>query len=340
MSGEMAAIGDGERGLCRNCGTRLAGAHCHACGQAGHVHSTVGAIGHELAHGVFHFEGRIVRTLPMLVLHPGALTRRYIAGERMRFVSPLALFLFTVFLMFAVVANLPGSVGGGLDDITAAGGVERARADVDAELARVRADVARDEQRLTELRRKPGVDPGEPERIAARLAERRQTVVGLERAQQVLPATGTAAVPKAESWIDAKWRHAKENPKLLLYKLKSSAYKYSWALIPLSLPFIWLLFPFRRDVGLYDHAVFATYSLSFMSLLVVVLAVLSALGVSDGLVLPAAFLVPPIHIYKQLKGAYGLSRPGALWRTAWMLVFALFASMAFALLLLTVNLAE
>jgi hypothetical protein len=51
---------------------------------------------------VFHFEGKIFRTLPMLVFRPGALTRRYIAGERARFVSPLALFLFTVFAMFAV----------------------------------------------------------------------------------------------------------------------------------------------------------------------------------------------------------------------------------------------
>lgn len=30
-------------------------------------------------------------------------TRRYVNGERARFVSPLALFLFTVFLMFATI---------------------------------------------------------------------------------------------------------------------------------------------------------------------------------------------------------------------------------------------
>jgi hypothetical protein len=124
MTGEMAAAGDLESGaltaravegsagegrsggdhpaICLNCGTGLIGSHCHRCGQSGHVHRSVGAIGHELAHGVFHFEGKIFRTLPMLVFRPGALTRRYIAGERARFVSPLALFLFTVFAMFAV----------------------------------------------------------------------------------------------------------------------------------------------------------------------------------------------------------------------------------------------
>ena len=53
-------------------------------------------------HGVLHFEGKIWRTLPLLAWKPGELTRRYIDGERARFVSPIALFLFSVFLMFAV----------------------------------------------------------------------------------------------------------------------------------------------------------------------------------------------------------------------------------------------
>ena len=46
-------------------------------------------------HGVLHFEGKIWRTLPMLAWRPGELTRRYIDGERARFVSPIALFLFS-----------------------------------------------------------------------------------------------------------------------------------------------------------------------------------------------------------------------------------------------------
>ena len=59
---------------------------------------------------------------------------------------------------------------------------------------------------------------------------------------------------------------AARNPELLLYKLKNNAYKFSWALIPLSVPFVWLLFPFSRRFRLYDHMVFVTYSLAFMTL--------------------------------------------------------------------------
>jgi hypothetical protein len=106
---------------CLNCAAPLQGQYCHKCGQESHVHRTLGAFGHDLLHGVLHLEGKTWRTLPMLAWRPGELTRRYIAGERARFVSPLALFLFTVFLMFAVFNALgpsmsPTGFSNGLED--------------------------------------------------------------------------------------------------------------------------------------------------------------------------------------------------------------------------------
>ncbi|HZG45128.1 MAG TPA: DUF3667 domain-containing protein, partial [Allosphingosinicella sp.] len=108
--GEAALAKDGHthESACLNCGTRLVGEHCHSCGQRAHVHRTIGAFFHDLLHGVLHFEGKTWRTLPMLAWRPGELTRRYIDGERARFVSPLGLFLFTVFLMFVVFSSLGG----------------------------------------------------------------------------------------------------------------------------------------------------------------------------------------------------------------------------------------
>ena len=97
-----SAHGEGERGKCRNCGAMLAGAYCYACGQPAHLHRSLASLGHDILHGVFHFEGKVWRTIPELLFHPGRLTRRYIEGERAKFVSPMALYLFTVFLMFAV----------------------------------------------------------------------------------------------------------------------------------------------------------------------------------------------------------------------------------------------
>src|SRR4029079_4004217 len=63
------------------------------------------------------------------------------------------------------------------------------------------------------------------------------------------------------------WQKAKQDPKLLIYKFQTNAYKYSWLLIPLSVPFVALTFLWRRKFGVYDHTIFTTYSITFMFML-------------------------------------------------------------------------
>ena len=70
-------------------------------------------------------------------------------------------------------------------------------------------------------------------------------------------------------WVRGVVAKAQENPELLVSKIQDAASKFSWLLIPLSVPFLWLLFPFSRRYHLYDHTVFVTYSLSFMMMLVI-----------------------------------------------------------------------
>ena len=111
-------------------------------------------------------------------------------------------------------------------------------------------------------------------------------------------------------WLEAAYQKAKENPDLLFYKLKSNSYKWSWAIIPLSVPFVWLLFPFSRRFQLYDHVVFVTYSLSFMTFLAAAgVAVVGdrAAARSRGLLVLRRRLST---CTAQLRGAYGLSRLG------------------------------
>jgi len=321
---------------CANCGAALTGAFCAACGQHGHVHRTAGAFLHDVAHGVFHFEGKFWTTLPMLALRPGELTRRYAAGERAKFVSPMGVFLFSVFLMFAVVANIPflgSTVNLGTDaDLT------KLRAEIAVQRQKAERDAAAATGALARAR-KDG-DARDVREAQERLTEARAALVPLTQTQRFLPPPG-GKQPSAGGdpedgvgrWLQGKVDHARENPALVAYKIKSSAYKYSWALIPLSLPFIWLLFPRRRDVGMYDHAVFATYSLSFMSLAVVTLTLLRSVGVPGDLTSLAMVGIVPWHMYRQLKGAYGLSRAGAVWRTGWMLLFAAIASGLFVSML-------
>ena len=295
---------------CLNCGAELKGDFCHTCGQRAHVHRTLHAFWHDLLHGVLHFEGKIWHTLPLLAWRPGELTRRYIDGERAKFVSPMALFLFSVFLMFAVAsfssglspridpnasAELKKSIGANERQIAA---LQRER-DV---AIRAGEGTAKLDERIadlqTDLAVMRGVQSGEIERIA-------KTQV------------------RAPDWLSGPIEKAAKNPDLLFYKLKTNAYKFSWMLIPLSVPFLWLLFPFSRRFRLYDHTVFVTYSLSFMTLLVVTAVLIGLAGLPQ--IAGFAMLIPPFHIYRQLKGTYGLTRGGALIRTILLVAFSIVA---------------
>jgi hypothetical protein len=119
--------------------------------------------------------------------------------------------------------------------------------------------------------------------------------------------------------------------------VQDAASKFSWLLIPLSVPFLWLLFPFSRRYHLYDHTVFVTYSLSFMMMLVIAGGLLVLAGASG--LAGMLFLVPPFHMYRQLKGAYQLSRFGTWWRMILLVTFSFIAAALFFVVVAAVGMA-
>jgi Protein of unknown function (DUF3667) len=320
---------------CLNCGASVSGAYCANCGQAVHLHRSVASIAHELLHGVFHFEGKIWRTLPELFFRPGRLTRRYIDGERAKFVSPMALFLFSVFLMFAVFSATGMLEEGGLDPNTIPiasdwkEGNERALATTNTKIAELRArlqDPALDAMQREQLNK----DIADLESAGAVMKALDSGDFGalaeIDQQQSAAAAETGRSEDESNRWpprgsrLDRAITQARDNPKLLMYKVKTNAYKFSWALIPLSVPFLWLLFCWRRDIHVYDHAIFTTYSITFAMLLAIVLSVAAAAGINGGFLALTFMIVMPLHIYKQLRGAYGLSRFGALARLVILLI--------------------
>jgi hypothetical protein len=134
---------------------------------------------------------------------------------------------------------------------------------------------------------------------------------------------------KEDVQVDTPWptfnkklKHKLENPELFLYKLQNTVYKFSFLLIPISLPFIWLLLSWKPGITLYDHAVFALYSLSFMSFLFLALA-LTSHWIDWSHYTGWIFLAVLCHTFFQFKGAYALGWFSALWRTTiFVFVFA------------------
>lgn len=342
------SAGEGQgagHGACLNCGTELVGPHCHRCGQAAHVHRTLTAFWHDLAHSVLHFDGKLWRTLPLLAWRPGELTRRYVAGQRASFVSPMALFLFSVFLTFAVFSLAGGPF--------ASSGSPQASREAAANIAREKGQLDRRIADLQSQRREYAARRQPTAAIDAELRGFRQKRGALDTARSIVLVPSAAPQGSARAvdlrgevdtgwpWLDHAVMKAKENPKLLAYKLQTNAYKFSWALIPISVPFLWLLFLHRRRYRryrAYDHTVFVTYSIAFMSLAMIALSFLRLLGVAEVFALLAMMLIPPIHIYRQLRGAYELSRWSALWRTFVLINFAFIAASLFLTGLLALGL--
>ena len=292
---------------CLNCGAALDGPFCRACGQEAHVHRSASAILHDLVHGVLHLEGRFWATLPMLAFKPGELTRRYIAGERRKFVSPMSFFLFSVFSMFAVLSVL------GIAPPADFGANGQGGAAVEAMRKETRTAIADAQREIAD----PDSSPAEVARAKRELVEQQGDLKRLDAALKLLGPEANKSEQWKSGWkrLDYGLEKATKNPGLALYKLQANSYKFSWLLIPLSVPFVWLLFFWWRDVGAYDHAVFVTYSLAFMSLLFIVLTILGAFGVSMSVLGTIGTFVPVIHIYRQLRGAYLLGRVNALIRT-------------------------
>lgn len=391
------------QGQCANCGALLTGRFCSNCGQHAHPNRKLTGVLSEFMYGLWNFDTKAWRTVPMLIVRPGTLTRNYVYGKRARYLAPLTMFLFAIFLMFFAFStiNPPMNIRDNEVQVTQQDLIEARR-----ELERVQAELA-------DARANP--DPDEPAGLGVRLGENavriaqaqvdrleRQLVEAQAREErraseraanspvQVTvdrddappaaetqaaepPATNEAAPSQSdapapadegdqeiETWQDAmralgtsddfvvfgganeelnqRVRQKFQNPDLALYQIQDAASKFSFLLAPLSLPFIALLFLWKRGVTLYDHMAYALYALAFAALLfstTVLLGEISFVGWSAAWLL----LALPVHMWFHLKGAYALGWWSATWRTFFMLIFAYIVAIVFTILVVVLGLA-
>lgn len=328
-------------GVCSDCGAETSGNFCANCGQPTHVHRSLLHLGEELLHGVMHFDARIWRTLPLLWLNPGRLTREWVEGKRTRYVSPLAIFLFTLFVMFFALSFMPHPE-------SKAEGAEMAE-----RIESQRVGLAEAEKALVQMRAESGAQPDPTMQMAINAGQklvddRRAALARLEieqrdgRADGLKPGSWQAGIKDmateeaGETKLKVMGKDAEkdghgigatvlkklQNPDLAVYKFQQTVYKFAFLLVPLSIPFVALLFLWKRGFTLYDHGVFVLYSLTFMAMLLM-LMVLSATiaGWLGAIVIPLGLLAVPVHVFAQMKGAYSLSWFSALWRTIALLVF-------------------
>jgi len=97
-----------EAAACLNCGAGLSGRWCSQCGQrAVTPRPTLHELLHDAVHDLAHFDGKIIRTIALLLFKPGALTVEFLEGKRVRSVTPIRIYLLCSLLFFGTLSLMP-----------------------------------------------------------------------------------------------------------------------------------------------------------------------------------------------------------------------------------------
>jgi hypothetical protein len=250
---------------CANCGLALEGPYCLACGQSFETFErSLGHLAKESVEGLFHADGRLMQTLPDLLIRPARLTRDYLEGRRASQTPPFRLFLVVVIIVFFV---------GGLGALA------------HPPPAWFKAD-------------RPGEAP--PAMTA-----------GSDEESQELAA-----------WLNPRVAQAVTHQREFAMAVEARMHTLAVVFLPVFTLLLGLLFIGRR-VFLFDHAIFAMHSLSFLGLLFSVVTLVELIVPVRGLLLPMSVTAAPAHLFAHMRGVYRTSIAGTVIRVVLLLVLSL-----------------
>jgi hypothetical protein len=95
---------------CLNCGTEVAGRFCQQCGQENvEVKESFLQLLRHFLEDLTHFDGKLWKTIKLLLFKPGSLTKLYMEGKRASYIHPIRMYLFVsaVFFLFMFTGDVP-----------------------------------------------------------------------------------------------------------------------------------------------------------------------------------------------------------------------------------------
>lgn len=403
---------------CKNCGTALEGWYCYNCGQnADTHHRSIFHLIWEAIEGMFHLDGRLANTLPLLFFNPGKLAKDYMEGRIVRHAPPFRTFLVALLLFIFAAEHLihnvrhqqelkeereaaqlatPQGRKAKADEIRKAAAESRqerlteavAQRDEDlkeegadkAKIAREYADdVTKAETRyaervaeaealeknanagaeaLAKLHGKNrdvaatvrGLDFQSPETLEDGANKLADAQIGGAHVNIVGPDAKTKAAIQAEAakpghsgkhydggWFKERIAKAIENPDYYILVLFGWAHRLAVLLLPIIGLSLALVYVNKRQYYIYDHLLVATNLLSFAFLTNALLFVLPAALAGPFLVILAVWT--PINLFQTLRGGYGSTVVGAIFKTliVWFMSVFSFALLLMALMLFTLS---
>ena len=113
---------------CLNCGASLTGSFCAQCGQRDiPPYPTVRELAVDAVSEFSGWDGRLLNTMRALITRPGFLTREFLEGRRVRYISPVRLYLSASVVYFLLAAGAPDMRIGDSEQVSLGAGVRITR---------------------------------------------------------------------------------------------------------------------------------------------------------------------------------------------------------------------
>lgn len=287
---------------CENCGQPLLGGHCYACGQprkglVRHFSSILG----DFADTVLNIDSRIFRSIGPLLFRPGFLSQEYFAGRRVRYVSPVRLFVFLSIVTFIIAQWV-------MPDWSVSGGGDEGRGSINVEVdgGKPVKPSSQPDDDLDDLVISGG-KPWDPVSNPIRV--------------DWLPDAGNAQLNALAGRLKDNGKRIKKDPNLLKAAVFNALPTTLFVLVPVFALLLKLFYVFKRRLYM-EHLIVALHSHAFLCLAVISLIGLGSLeaglghpawlGVPLGLAEFALAVWMPLYLLLMQKRIYGQGWPMTL----------------------------
>jgi hypothetical protein len=313
---------------CENCGAIVPDRFCTTCGQlASDFHRPFWELISSSLADVFSLDGRLLRTLPMLMFRPGRITRNYLDGQRARYVPPFRMFLLASLLFFLTVFTAgdefgwfdgwkfdpQGQTGMSMSLTTPADPAAAGQADGEIAPGVPFADIL--------------LPDGRVDRDALHALIRNQS------GETATPADIEMSYKAADQAATVY-----ENQDRFGARLRQWAPRFSLLFLPVFSLLLTLLYVWQRRVYLYDHLIVGLHFQTFLYLLGTTLLLVGAfVPVSPAWLGMSGLLIIFYNLYRMLRVTYGTGRLLSALRATILLILGmiLLATLAVGLVVLS-----
>ena len=292
---------------CLNCGTEVAGRFCQQCGQENvEVKESFFQLLRHFVEDLTHFDGKLWKTVKLLLFKPGSLTKLYVEGKRASYIHPIRMYIFVsaVFFLFMFTGEAPVKPEGS------------------GSKANTSKDFASGIQEGLEL----DLDNDSVEF---------KTIAAYNAAQQKLPSS------KKDNWLDAvikkkgielNEKYGGDNLKIgkaLIEKFENYFSRMLYISLPIFAFFIWVLYRRNKNHFFVDHIIFSIHIYCAFYIILFITQIVSIVNdfFSDQLSGIIAFIVPlslVFYLYKSLKNHFNQSRKKTLLKCLILILLTMF----------------